>query len=212
MFDIEYKGANGLVITTKKTQLVVDPKISVAGMKDISVKEAIEIATESRLSIGSKDAKLTIEGPGEYEVGEVSIRGIRAVRHIDSESDEPLSTIYRIEIGEVRMAVLGNISPKLSEEQLEEIGVVDIVIIPVGGNGYTLDATSAATIIRQIDPRAVIPIHYADASIKYEVPQDNLEVFTKELAAPVEEQGAKYKIKSSASIPQILTVTVIARS
>lgn len=212
MFDIEYKGANGIVITTKKTQIVIDPKTSVAGIKDIPVKDAIEVATESRLSIGSKDAKLNIEGPGEYEVREVSIKGIRAVRHIDSESDEPISTIYRIEIGEIRIAVLGNISPKLSEEQLEEIGVVDIVIIPIGGNGYTLDATSAATIVRQIDPRVVIPVHYADTSIKYEVPQDNLEVFTKELAAPIEEQGVKYKIKSTTSVPQVLTVVVITRS
>jgi L-ascorbate metabolism protein UlaG (beta-lactamase superfamily) len=120
--------------------------------------------------------------------------------------------MYRIEIGEVRIALIGNIAPKLGEDQLEELGVVDILLLPVGGNGYTLDATSATTIVRSIDPRVVIPLHYADSGVKYEVPQDALEVFTKELAAPVEDAGAKYKVKAASSIPQILTVLKIDRS
>lgn len=95
---------------------------------------------------------MQIEGPGEYEIGDASIKGIRANRHIDTELDEPIDTMYRIDIGDVRIAVLGNIAPKLSDEQLEEIGVIDILILPVGGGGYTLDATSAATITRQIEP------------------------------------------------------------
>lgn len=212
MFDIEYKGANGLVITTKKTQLVIDPKLSLVGLKDLAVKDAIAIATEERFALKDPTAKLIIDGPGEYEVADVSVRGIRAGRHLDTDADEPVSTIYRIDIGDIRTAVIGNIAPKLSEEQLEDIGVVDILFIPVGGNGYTLDATSAATIVRQVDPRAVMPVHYADSAIAYEVPQDTLDVFTKELAAPVEEAGNKLKLKSAASIPQVLTVVQIARS
>ena len=153
-----------------------------------------------------------MEGPGEYEVGDASIRGIRATRHLDTSPDEPISTIYRINIGELRIAVVGNIAPKLSEDQLEDIGIVDILLIPVGGNGYTLDATSATTFVRSIDPRIVIPVHYADSALKYEVSQDVLDTFTKELAAPVEEVGSKYKVKSSASVPQVLTVIKIDRS
>ena len=90
--------------------------------------------------------------------------------------------------------------------------MVDILVIPVGGGGYTLDATSAATIVRQIEPKAVIPIHYADTGVSYEVPQDTLDTFTKELGAPVEEPVAKYKVKSGASIPQVLTVVPLSRS
>ena len=212
MFDIEYKGGNTVVLTSKKIQLVLDPNMSVVGHKNISVKDAIEIATEPRFVVNDDTAKLQIEGPGDYEVGEVSIKGIRATRHLDASEDEPINTIYRIEIGDVRLAVIGNIAPKLSEDQLEGIGVVDIVIIPVGGSGYTLDGTSAATMVRQIDPRVAIPVHYADSALKYEVPQDDLDVFTKELSATVEDAGPKYKIKSSSSIPQVLTVVKITRS
>lgn len=212
MFDIEYKGGNGVVIASKKTELVIDPKLSLVGLKDLSAKDAVEIATEPRFALNDPAAKLRIEGPGEYEVGDASIRGVRATRHLDTDADEPISTMYRIELGDVRIAVLGNIAPKLSEEQLEDIGIVDILILPVGGNGYTLDATSAATIVRQIDPRVVIPVHFADASLKYEVPQDTVDVFVKELAAPVEDGGNKYKVKSSASIPQVLTTVKLTRN
>lgn len=212
MFDIEYKGGNGVVVTTKKIQLVFDPDLSVVGLKKLNIRDAVSLATEPRFAVDDDAAKLHIEGPGEYEISDVSIRGIRATRHIDTEADEPISTMYRVEIGEVRLAILGNIGPKLSEDQLEGIGVVDIVIIPVGGGGYTLDATSAATIVRQIDPRVVIPVHYDDSSLKYEVPQENVEIFTKELAAPVEDAGVKYKVKSASSVPQVLTVVNITRS
>ena len=51
MFDIEYKGGNTVVITTKKATLVVDPKQSVVGLKDLSVKEGIQLATEERFVV-----------------------------------------------------------------------------------------------------------------------------------------------------------------
>lgn len=212
MFDIEYKGGNSLIISTKKTELVFDPKLSIVGLKDITVGDRVEITTEARFATDDPKSKLHIEGPGEYEIGDVSIRGVRAIRHLDASTDEPLSTMYRVEIGDVRIAVLGNIAPKLQDDQLEALGVVDLVIIPTGGNGYTLDSVSAATIVRQIDPRAVIPVHYADPNLKYEVPQDDVELFFKELTSPIESVGAKYRIKSSASVPQILTVIKIDRS
>lgn len=210
MLDIEYKGANGIILATKNTTVIADPKISVAGLKDIKTADEVELATESRFLV-SKAAKLIIDRPGEYEIGDFSIHGIAASRHIDT-TDEKDATIYRLEAGDMRVALLGNIAPKLNEEQLEALGVIDILIIPVGGNGYTLDATSAAALVRQIDPKVVIPIHYADDAITYEVPQDSLETFTKELGAPVEPTTAKLKIKGSSSLPQSLTVLAVARS
>jgi L-ascorbate metabolism protein UlaG (beta-lactamase superfamily) len=211
MFDIEYKGGNTLVISTKKATVVIDPKASVVGLKDVKLKDAIEIATEPRFAIENEDARLQIEGAGEYGFAEFDVTGIAAQRHLDTDKDPLLSTIYRIEIGDVRVALIGNIYEKLSEEQLEGLGVVDILILPIGGNGYTLDATGAAGLVRQIDPRVIIPIHYADSGLKYEVPQDTLETFTKELGAPVEEV-TKYKLKQSAGLPAVLTVVPITRS
>jgi L-ascorbate metabolism protein UlaG (beta-lactamase superfamily) len=211
MFDLEYKGGNTVVFSSKKVSLTTDPKLSLVGLKDIKTKDEVELATETRFSVKNPEARIIIDSPGEYEIGDFTIHGIAATRHIDTPEQEKLSTVYRIECGDVKIAVLGNIDAKLNEDQLEAIGVVDILIIPVGGGGYTLDATSAAALTRSIEPKAVIPIHYADPGLKYEVPQDELAPFVSELGAPVE-TTAKYKIKSSASLPAVLTVIELTRS
>src|SRR5690554_2516241 len=141
MFEIEYKGANCIVVSSKKASIVIDPKLSLVGLKDVSSKGAIEMASEARFAVNSEDARLVIEGPGEYGIADFDIRGVAAQRHLDTEADPKISTMYRFEAGDIRLAVIGNIYEKLSEEQLEELGVVDILVLPVGGNGYTLDAT-----------------------------------------------------------------------
>lgn len=211
MFEIEYKGANGVVISTKKSKLVADPKLSVAGLKDLDTKGAIELATEPRFLVNNQDAHLVIEGPGEYEAGDFSIRGVAANRHIDGSDSPSGTTVYRIDVGDVRIALLGNIAPELDEDQLESIGVIDIVIIPVGGGGYTLDHTAAVRLVRQIDPSVVIPVHYAEKEINYEVPQDSLDLFVGELGLEVEEVD-KFRLKAASGLPGVMTVVKIKRS
>ena len=211
MLDIEYKGGNCVVLSTKKMSIVTDPKLSLVGLKDIALKDDVEMATEERFALNSSDARLRIEGPGEYGVADFDIRGVAAQRHLDDDKAPLASTAYRIEIGGLRVAVIGNIFGKLNDDQLEALGVIDIAVVPVGGNGYTLDATGAATVTRQLDPKVVIPVHYADSGVKYEVPQDDLEEFTKELGAPVEET-AKFKIKSHSNNPASLTLIKVTRS
>ncbi|HJM04375.1 MAG TPA: MBL fold metallo-hydrolase [Candidatus Saccharimonadaceae bacterium] len=211
MFEIEYKGANGVVLSTKKATIYADPKLSIVGLKDLSTKGQIEVATEARFALNNPDAKLNIEGPGEYGVANFDIKGIAAQRHLDAETEPKVSTIYRIVAHDIRVGLLGNIHEKLSDDQIEELGIIDVLIIPVGGNGYTLDPTAAAGLTRKIDPKVVIPVHYADTAVKYEVPQDSVDVFIKELGVQVEEV-AKYKLKQASALPEALTIVKLARS
>lgn len=211
MIEIEYRGANTVTIGTKKTKLVADPKLSLVGLKDASTKDAIELVTEERFATSHVDAKLFVDGPGEYEIGEFSIRGIPARRWIDTPEQGTQTTVYRIEVEGVRIALLGNIAEKLDETQLEMLGVVDMVILPVGGGGYTLDATAAAAMVRAIDVKTVIPVHYGGPGLKYEVPQDDVSVFEKELGGEVE-KTAKYKLKTASALPQTMTIIELERS
>ncbi len=211
MFEIEYKGANCVIISTKKARLVIDPKLSIVGLKDIQIKDAVEMVTENRFAVDNPDSRLLIDGPGEYGLAEFDILGVPARRHIDNDSDGFASTMYRVEIDRTRIGVIGNIQEELSEEQLEKLGVLDVLIIPVGGNGYTLDATGAAKLIRTISPKIVIPVHYADKQIKYEVPQDELSLFVSELGASIE-VTSKYKSKQSSIDQSPLSVVEITRS
>lgn len=207
--DISYKGGSSLVLSTKKTTLLVDPNVGALGLKNPNVSDAVEVVTDDRYVLSG--ARLLLDSPGEYEVGDFSIHGIAARRHTDAPDARMLSTMYRIETSELRIGLLGHVESKLSDEQLEEIGVVDVLIIPVGGNGFTLDPHDAGLLTRQIDPKVVIPVHYEDGGVTYEVPQLPLEQFTRELTVPVETVD-KYKIKNAAALPETLSIIVINRS
>lgn len=211
MFEIEYKGAGSVVISTKEAKVVVDPKLSLVGLKDLQTKGLVELLTEERFGVNDEDVILTIDSPGEYGVDGFDIKGIPARRHIDHDGEAMIATIYRIVVGDTRIGIVGNIDKKLSDEQLEGLGVIDILILPVGGGGYTLDAVDAAKVIRMIDPKIVMPIHYADSALRYEVPQDDLQLFIDELGAPVE-TVSKYKVKQLVAVPNSLSVVVITRS
>jgi L-ascorbate metabolism protein UlaG (beta-lactamase superfamily) len=68
-------------------------------------------------------------------------------------------------------------------------------VVPVGGNGYTVDPIGALKLIKEIEPKLVIPTHYADKALKYPVPQQELSVALKELAMEPKETVAKLKLK-----------------
>ena len=206
--EISYKGGSSLIFSTKKTTLLVDPKVSPLGLKDPIVTDSVEVLTDNRYILDG--ARLIIDGPGDYEVGDFSISGTSAHRHTDDSGTWPLSTIYRLETNEFRIGILGHVVSKVSDEQLEAIGVVDILVIPVGGNGFTLDPHDAAAITRQIDPKVVIPVHYEDAKASYEVPQLPLEQFIKELNLSVETVD-KYKLKNAGVLPETLSIVALNR-
>lgn len=212
MFDIEYKGGNCVVITTKKTTLVFDPKLSVVGLKDISIPNSVELATEDRLATNGNQAKLHIQSAGEYGVGDCDIKAIAAVRKIDSDESIKNSMIYTVSVADNKVAILGNINDNLTDEQLESIGVIDILITPVGGNGLTLDSHAAARLTKKIDTKVVIPIHYDDPKLKYEVPQDSLDSFVEELKVDKEDAIIKYKVKPNMTYPSSLTIIELQKS
>ena len=209
MLEITYKGANAVIISTKKSTLMTDPKLSLLGLKDLPVKDAIEVLTEDRFAVNVEEASVLIDGPGEYEAGDFMISAAGAKRHIDTEGK--LTTFYRIVAGEIIIGLLGNITAELTEEQLEQLGVIDILLLPVGGSGYTLDATEAVKLVRQIEPKIVIPIHYADSGLKYEVPQEGLDRFVTELAVEPQHED-RLKLKNASGLPTALTMVVLKRS
>ena len=192
MFDIEYKGGNSIIVKSKNTTVVFDPKLSVNGLKDLALNDCVEVLTEDRFKVEGNNVKLIIRYPGEYEFGDFTIYGIPAYRFIDTKDSNPAGVIYRVEVGDVSILVLGNIQPKLTDNQLEEIGMVDIMIAPIGGGG-TLDGQNVADLAEQIEPKVIIPIHYEDGKMKYEVPQDGIEKFIEQMSSPYVDAGSKYK-------------------
>lgn len=188
--EFQYYGANCLRITTKKAQIVVDDNLGQLGLK--SVTKPTDISLHTHEGIPAAEAQFTADMPGEYEISGVVIHGV-AARSARDEEGKKSAVIYTLTADEMRVAILGHIYPELSEGQLEDIGLVDIAIIPVGNSGYTMDGPGALTVIKKIEPKIVIPTHYADKAIKYEVPQVELAEALKGLAMEASETADKYK-------------------
>lgn len=210
MVEIEYFGGNAVKITSNKQSVMIDPKRSQFGLADLSVKNAIEVVTANSLAVNDNEAILLIDGPGEYEVHGYSIRGVAANAYQDTGKCCKDNNIYSIEVDDVKIAILGNIEAKLSEAQLEDIGVVDILILPVGGGGFTLYGKEAAKIVKQVEPKIAVPIHFAGDGLNYEVAQDTDDEFTGELGTVVEKVD-KLVIKKITDLPENLKVVKINR-
>ncbi len=190
--ELQYFGANCLRLTTKKAQVVVDDNLEKLGLK--TVTKPTDISLHTYQDVPKYESIFLADMPGEYEISGIIVHGIAARGHMDEEGKHS-ATIFTVEADGVKVGILGHIYPELSEDQLEQIGMVDILVIPVGGSGYTLDGVGALKVIKQIEPKVVIPTHYADNTIKYEVPQAELADALKNLGMEAGEAISKYKYK-----------------
>ena len=135
-----------------------------------------------------------IKGPGEYEISGILIIGIAAFHDNQRGQVRGKNTVYVMEIDGVSVCHLGDLGHVLSTEQVEEIGGVDVLFLPVGG-GSTINAAIAAEVILQLEPNAVIPMHYKTPAIKREL--DSVNVFLKEMGIGQVEPRPKLTLSKS---------------
>lgn len=209
--ELTYHGANCLTLSTKNATVVIDDNLASLGAKSQG-KADIRIYTNQMLKPEApSDEAFVIDGPGEYEISKVSVIGIPAQSHMD-EPGKHTATIYKVITEGVSLAIVGHIMSDLTDEQLEQIGVVDVLVVPVGGNGYTLDKVGAAKLLKKIEPKAaVIPTHYAQKGINYEVPQNELAEFVQEIGAETVKED-KLKVKGGFPPEENLVVYELAIS
>ncbi len=193
--ELQFYGANCFRVSGKGYSIVIDDNLAKLGGKSVTKPTDISLQT-SLLTNPPKDSAFNANTPGEYEISGVIIHGIAARAHMDKEAAHT-ATIYTIEADGARVAVLGHIFPDLSDNQVEEIDNIDVAIVPVGDSGYTLDGQGALSVIKKIEPKIVVPSHYADKDIKYEVPQAELSEAIKTLGMEPAETVDKYKIRSA---------------
>lgn len=156
-FKIQSKN-NGSEVT-----IVTDPYDEKTGPKMPKIQADIVTISHDHHDHNNLDAikgePFIVNTPGEYETKEILIYGIPS-QHDDKKGEgRGNNIIYKIVSEELHIAHLGDLGHILNDEQLEKIGNVDILMIPIGGN-YTIDSKKAIEIISQIEPRIVIPMHY----------------------------------------------------
>ena len=107
----------------------------------------------------SLENAFVLSGPGEYEVKEVLLTGVRTYRDDVRGAEAGKQVSFAIEVDGIHTIHLGNIGHLLSEEKLADIGPVDIVCVPLGGS---LSPSQAAAVVAQLDPRIVVPMPVCD--------------------------------------------------
>jgi L-ascorbate metabolism protein UlaG (beta-lactamase superfamily) len=190
--DLQFYGANCIGLAYKGARIVIDDNLADLGAKSVTKPDDAVLFTGPHGAAGL--ARLTFDSPGEYEVSDVSVVGIAARAHIDGEGTLN-ATMFKLVAGDVSVLVTGHIYPELTDDELEVVGIVDLLIVPVGGNGYTVDPVGALKLIKDIEPKLVVPTHYADKALKYPVPQQELSNALKELAMEPKETVAKLRLK-----------------
>ena len=207
--DIQFYGANCVVISSKQARVVVDDSLAELGSKSVGKAGDVALFTGPHNQPG-QEPKLIIDQPGEYEVSGISIYGIAARAHMDEESKKTV-TMYKLVSDDVNILIIGHVYPELNDEQLEAIGMVDVMFVPVGGNGYTLDGIGALKLIKKVEPKLVIPTHYDDVSLNFEVPQQPLDQALKALAMEPKETTVKLRLKSG-ELGDVTQLVVLEKS
>ncbi len=146
-----------------------------------------------------------ITGPGEFEIGSVFITGVQMDGLGKKAAEKPRNTLYVFDYMGITVAHLGDMRSVPPQNEIEALGTVHIVLVPVGG-GSGLNAAKAAEIVSLLEPNIVIPMHYNTPALK--VPLDRLDKFLKEMGLHEAEILPSLKVTKS-SLPEETKLVVL---
>lgn len=202
---ISYFGLGSFKITNKNFTAILNPFSKESGLTpprgnaDLILLSEAENPAMSYVQ-GLSGDPFILDTPGEFDVKDFAITAI-PVRN-----GENLITIHLMQSEGITILNLGHISElKLTEDEVADLGDVDILLVPVGGNGV-LDASQAAKVVNMIDPRIVIPMDYQIPGLK--LPLDGSEKFLKLLGNKFETMD-KLTLKKKEIVDDQLRVIVL---
>ncbi len=154
--------------------VVTDPYDPSLGLPALSLKADLVTvshdASGHNYLKGVKGQRLRIMGPGEYEVGGVFITGIPMVADSSGDNGKVPNTLYVFNFDGLTVAHLGDLAFVPSQSQIENLGPVDLALVPVGGGG-ALTPAQAAEVISLVEPSLVVPMHYKTGKEKIDLGQ-----------------------------------------
>ena len=155
---------------------------------------------------GIADEPRILKSPGEYESGGVLTVGVHTFHDNEKGALRGKNTVFVIDVDDVMICHLGDLGHVLTAEQVAEIDGVDVLLIPVGGVS-TIDAVQAAQIVRQLEPKIVIPMHYKTEAEKKDL--ETADRFLKEMG--VKEAIAQPKLLvNKSSMPLTMQVVMLS--
>lgn len=167
--EITHLGHASFKIRGKHTTIVTDPfNPEIVGLKFPKIPADIVTVSHQHEDHNFLERILEnpvlIGGPGEYEIKGVRIIGIATYHDAAKGSQRGKNTIYRIEMDGIFLVHCGDLGHKLDDGQIDQLGDVDLLMMPVGGV-YTISAKEATEIVHRLEPKIVIPMHYNTSSL-----------------------------------------------
>ncbi len=182
--DITWYGLSCFRLTERgMTSIVTDPYDASIGLPALKLKADVVTISHDAPGHASVEAvkisRRIINGPGEYEIGGVFITGVRMTpAKKDKKKDGIPNILFVFDYDGITVAHLGDLDSVPSQSQIEDLGTVDIALVPVGG-GNALSPSKAAEVISLIEPSIVIPMHYK--TFKQGPKLETVEGFLKEM-------------------------------
>ncbi|OGN02631.1 MAG: hypothetical protein A2655_02820 [Candidatus Yanofskybacteria bacterium RIFCSPHIGHO2_01_FULL_43_42] len=193
---ITWFGQSCFRIEAKEGSILIDPFSKDIGLKPPRIKDDLVLVTHKHYDHNNTEGAdsqttMIVDGPGEYEKMGMYVRGILSYHDKSKGQERGLNTIYVIKTEDMTMCHMGDFGQdKFEEHQLDDIGDIDILMLPIGGR-YTVDYKEAIEVVGQIEPKVVIPMHYKVKDLKIDI--DGPDKFIKELGLTPEKVD-KYKI------------------
>ena len=218
---ITYHGHSCFKLRGKVGSVVTDPYDSYVGFSlpslsadMVTVSHQHKDHNQAQLVSASarREKPFIIDHLGEYEVGGISVFGVKSF-HDDKKGEERgVNSIFTIVVDGVRVCHLGDLGHELDETTLGEIGSVDVLFVPVGGT-LSLNAKQAVAVTRAIDPFFVIPMHYRTAAHNPEIFGEltPVEEFLKEFGAEGVVPVDKLKLESD-RLPEEMEVVLLEKT
>ena len=204
---LSWLGLSSFKMETKDAVLVMDPYSPKVSSKPLRAKA--DIVTISQLGNpvhGHIDAiqgePFVIDHPGEFELKGIYVQGVA----VPMKDPKKSTTIFWLDVEGMRVVHLGNLETMLSADVLEKMDGVDILMLPVGGSG--LELKQAVKLVNDIEPRVVIPMHYAQEGVNIGTKLGSVSAFLKEMGAsnvkPIDRMLFKKKDLPDAEDTQVI--------
>jgi L-ascorbate metabolism protein UlaG (beta-lactamase superfamily) len=209
--EINWYGHSCFRLTERGMATVVTDPYDAEAVGYEPLKLKADIVTASHEAAGHnhlnavKGYSHAITGPGEFEIGGVFITGVQTDGQGKKAAERPRNTLYVFDYDGLTVAHLGDLLTVPSQAEIEALGNVNVVLVPVGG-GDGLNAAKAAEIVSLLEPNIVIPMHYRTPGTK--VPLDPLDKFLKEMGLHETEHIASLKVTRS-GLPDETKVVVL---
>ena len=172
---IKWLGHSCFLITAKKgVRIVTDPYAVGGGINYSPIREIADVVLVSHGHADHNNVSAVqgkpevVKGSGVRTARGIQFRGVATYHDGSKGKLRGANIVFCFTVDDIKLCHLGDLGHVLSQVQMDEVGSVDVLFIPVGGS-FTIDATEAGQVCDQLNPKVIIPMHFKTPKCAYPV-------------------------------------------